>query len=391
MKSVIISILLGILSVSPAASQSRVFGQDTLALQHKDFDSAKFIQHLSHGSAAGALINTFGTEISPFTRILGSGKLKYLRIHLINGSCIANQNCGPYEIGYRYNLKTFEAALLKKEPKIVNYLASNTRAFCELQRAYPATKILISPVVEHRLGAAAYRVAADIIFRACPIIQLVNNPVTGKGEKYRGSWMESHSTAVVGADIYSFDGVDATDSDIRKWVDSTSRAKIAYVWSRVYNCRHQGNWEDPRRRTACPRERDFELLSHLTDSRPARPSGIPGCQSFKAPNTWKPLSEDKGTGDPRANLPVLLANLGKGNTQIFASNGNPIGVLRVFAPTTSTGLGRYYSGLPGALNLSGYEIEKKAVKVSGSPWVYAKQGSRCVGPYIPGMRQGSYR
>lgn len=387
MKSIIFTAVLCLFLSRISDAQSRVFGQDTLAIQHSKFQVRELVKFLPQDTALGTLSNTFGNQLSAITRALSSGRVKYLRVHLINGSCIANQNCGPYEIGYGYNLKSFEASVLAKNPKIITYVRNHTLLYCDL----PNTKVLISPVVEHRLNNRAYRILADTIVSSCPSAQLVNNPVTGIGERYRGSWIESHSDRISGADIYSFDGVDATDSNIPLWKSKTAKAKISFVWSRVYNCRNLGPFQDPRNRTSCPKSRDFELLAHITDNRPPAPTTSSKCGSFKSPNIWKPLSEDKGTGDPRANLPVLLSRLGNGNTEIATYKGTCIGTLSYFGPPTTEGLGRYYSGLPGAVRLSGYEIEKKAVRLSGSPWVWVRQNNKCFGPFIPGMRQGTYR
>lgn len=386
-KSVISTVALCLFFIQVSNAQSRVFGQDTLAIQHRQFKVKDLVEYLPEGTALGAISNTFGTELSPIVRALSSNRVRYFRVHLINGSCIANQNCGSYEIGYGYNLKSFEAAVLTKNTKIIDYVRTQAVSFCHLQN----TKVLISPVVEHRLNNRAYRVLADTVLNVCPGVQLVNNPVTGIGERYRGSWIESHSTRINGADIYSFDGVDATDSDINRWKKETEKAKIAFVWSRVYNCRNLGAFEDPRKRTSCPKPRDFELLSHITDSRGSAPATTLKCGNFRAPSIWKPLSEDKGTGDPRANLPVLLARFGNTRVSVIDYRGKDLGILAYFGPPTVEGLGRYYSGLPGAFKLSGYEIEKKAVRLSKSPWVWVRQGSKCLGPFIPGMRQGTYR
>lgn len=61
-----------------------------------------------------------------------------------------------------------------------------------------------------------------------------------------------------------------------------------------------------------------------------------------------------------------------------------------FAPYPPN-LSRYYSGLPGAIGLYGYEIADKALKLSGSAFVWIKQGNNYYGPVHPSFRQGYFQ
>jgi hypothetical protein len=55
-----------------------------------------------------------------------------------------------------------------------------------------------------------------------------------------------------------------------------------------------------------------------------------------------------------------------------------------------SGLNRHYSNYSNGSGLNGYAFEKKAAAL-GSPWVWLKGGSHCLGPFIPGRRAGLYK
>lgn len=374
-----------------AFGQQRIIGQDVLALQSKSFNAASFITYSKSGSAFGTLDFTFGASVAPIYSALNSGKFSAYRVHLIDGTCIANGNCGDYSPFRKYTLKSFEAAVSKKDKAVLNFVRDRTSIYCSLQKSFPSVKIYISPVLEHKLGTKAFRILADTVLKTCPGIGLVNNSVTGDGEKYHGALLESHDGFSKPRSIVSFDGLDATDSDIGTWLTKTSGGKISFIWSRLYNCRLQNGWIDPRKRAACPRPRDFELLLHLSDDRGKPPTPTFKC-SFSPlipPRIWKPLAEDTGSKDKRANLPVAIVP-GTGKTYaVVTYQGTSLGLLNYFGPFTEKGLNRYYSGT--GTGLSGYQMEKKALELSGSSWVYLKQDNSCIGPFVPGIRGGKFR
>jgi hypothetical protein len=377
----------------PALSygDTRIFGQDMLAAQLPGFRVEKAIPYVSPNTALGILDYTFGTDIAPVHRLLNSRKFSVLRVHLINSSCIANSNCGPYEIGYGYSLAGFNAAVLAEDPKIISFLTARSKVYCGILTNYPAVKLLISPVLEHRLTPAAYQIAANSVLKGCPNVQLVNNPVTGKGERYKGAWIEAHATSVP-ADIYSWDGVDATDSDVATWIKQTAKAKIAFWWARAYNARAGGgSFVDPRARTAVPTAQYFELMNHLQDDRgkAPKPTFRATFKPFSKPNIFKPCSENyEGSSDPRGLLPVAILPGAAGMMNVVGAKGIRVGQMKFFGAYQGN-LNRYYSGTAG--RMSGYEFEKEASKTNGSPFTWVCQNRICYGPIIGGRRNGLMR
>lgn len=388
-------VLAFLLCSSSVAYSQALIGQDYLGLLSNRFPHDEVRRVLPERSAIGVLDVTFGSETTPLVRILDSRSPEYLRVHFLNNTCVRNRNCGTYEPLYGYSLSSLEAALLKKDPKIIRPLQARVRLYRAIQLAHPDTTFLASPILEHNLKFPAWRVLADAVLEAWPDVQLVNSPMRGvAAESYRGAWIEKHGNpAERNAKTYSLDGSDASDINIGAWVRDTKGAIISFTWTRSYNLRTQGTtWVDPRARTAAPTRRILEEMLHITDPAPSKPTPTFRCSFKPFDNTfiWKPLSEDKGTGDVRANYPVLIAKPKVTTAVLVDYKGRTAAKLGYYGKYTD-GRNRYYSKWSGGSGLGGYQIQQKAKAQSGSPYVYFKVGSTCYGPILTGRRQGSYR
>lgn len=360
-----------------------LIGQDTLAILHPKFHASDVY---TSGTALGVLDWTFGTETKPLEDLLNRVQPKITRIHLLNTTCVRNQNCGKYEPVYGYTIASLDSAIRNREKKLLEHVSKRTQVYLDLSKRHPDLKFCLSPALEHNLSVEAWRVLANSILKVWPQVQLVNSPMTFPAERYRGAWLEGHGvSAPTYVDINSLDGEDATDIAIVPWLNRFKNIKVIYVWSRGYNCRNQGAWQDPRARTSCPTPATFELLAHITDTREAAPRTPPKgfcnvVSPLRGPSTWKILAEDKGTGDPRSNLPVALLPFAKSKVDVISEAGlsGYLGYYGVY----QGGLSRYYSGQIGS-GKSGYQFSRT--------WAWFRQGKKCVGPFIGGRRQGSYR
>lgn len=395
-----IAVLIAVAIGAQEALSEPMHGQDFLAAQQKGFDLGQAAIYFGQNTASGNLDFTFGTDLTKLDAFLSATHPQMHRTHIINGTCIRGNNCGSYEYVKGFSVSSFDAAVKKSDKRILDPFKARVKAYHELALKHPETKFLISPVLEHQLSKESYRVLADAVLSVwIEGVQLVNSPMGGVAiERYKGAWVERHGTASIkDGDIVSFDGAGATDANIPAFLSNTKNAKIVLVWERQYNCRtNSPKWVDPRARIACPRPVDFELLSHILDTRPAKVafSGGVACKSvkpFAPPYIWKPMAEDTGGKDARKNMPVALISGAKGiNISVLSSNGASVGTLgrydRDMKPPTQT---RYYSSYAGGSKLSGYQFEKRAAIASSSPWVWVRLVSKaCFGPFIPGMRGG---
>lgn len=374
--------------------QAANIGQDYLALQQKNFSVKEAIKYALPNTPVGLLDWTFGTSLEPLRSLLASSTPPSLvRVHLINAVCVRNRNCFPYEPAYGLSIQGLDTALRNKNSSVTKHLKARTKVYRDLAERFPNTKFLVSPLLEHNASSAAFRSAANSVLSVWPTVQLVNSAMECNGERYKGAYRECHGDVIKGqAEINSLDGEDATDINMPKFVKATASQVVRFIWSRVYNCRNNGPFQDPRKRTSCPKPNNFKLLSHIADVRPPAPPQGFACSTreFKAPMIWKPFADDHGTGDARANFPVLIVDMTpKKNVEVVAHNGTKVGTLAYYGGFEGK-LHRWYSRYPGGSGLSGYGFEERAER-QGSPWVWIKQGSRCVGPIVPGYRNGVYR
>lgn len=376
---------------------TRQEGQDLLALQHRKFKVADAVKYLEKNTSTGHLDVTFGSRVKKVKRVLTDVEPGYHRIHIINGTCVRNQVCQSFETGYGFSRSGFQQAVLNKNPKIITPLKKRVRVYKDLSAKFPNTIFLLSPILEHDLSIAAWRVLADEVVAIWPEIKLINSPNKGVAvEAYRGAWIEKHGQNPGSTQGNSLDGEEGTDINVPNWLQRTNNNKYTMNWSRSYNCRtNSATFIPPKQRNACPSEPVFEMLAHLMDQRPPAPNfqGGNACSSitaFNSPNVWKPLAEDHYEGEPRANAPVAIVPFNRSLLDVLAVNGKKLGQLANGGSFTTSGYWRYYSKLPGGSGLSGYQFEKLAVR-EGSPWVWVRSGRACKGPFVPGRRAGTYR
>lgn len=380
---------------------SPLIGQDYLALSHPKFDAKEAIKYLPDNPAIGMLDSTFGVKDSSLRLLLINRPPSFLRVHILNTTCVRNKNCGSYESVRGYTISTLDQAIRNKNKRLLAAYKERVKIYRDLSTSCSTTSFLLSPALEHNLSKKAWRVLADATHDVWPEVQLVNSPEgRGAAERYKGAWVERHgSNPGKDADITSPDGEEATDFNsvkYKKLIESLPRLKIVLLWSRGFNCRTQGEFLDPRKRTACPSPSTFELMAHLLDERGAPPKftgeQCPRIVPFKSPMILKTLAENKNDGDKRADLPALIGDLGKDTVRVLASNGRDAGTLGYYGSFSgSKSLKRYYSGYSGGSGSGGYAFEKKARELSGSPYVFIKGEKVCTGPLLTGIRQGSFR
>lgn len=267
-------VLLCILSALPSLTHAADF--DLLALMYPKFPVQATVQELPQGSRVGILDWTFGDDPAPVRRLQDSGKVTAFRIHLINGPGANNNVLGPYEPHYGLNLNQ---ALENRHHKIINHLTRRARLWCDLVKV----DLTLSPVLEFQgLSVKAQTAAVEAIKEGCPRARILLNPRIGT-KALKGFIIEHHgkNPPPCRGCSTSLDGDDVVDIDVPKWLNATKGYEYKYVWSRSYNCRHLGAFEDPRQRTACPNRANLRELFHITDERPKAPGTNPWRQTSK--------------------------------------------------------------------------------------------------------------
>lgn len=372
--------------------------QDLLALQHPKFNATAAANNIPVRTSIGILDHTFGDSLGSVILVLDRINPKYFRIHFINTVCVRNGNCGSYEYGYRHNVKSFDQAIKNRSQKILVPFRERVKLYKQLSLTRPATGFIVSPALEHDLSKESYRILADEVLKIWPDVMLANSVNLGNyAERYKGAWIERHGKDNFGdAEIVSTDGDEVTDINIPQFKSNTRTKKLRAAWTRGYNCRSNSVvFVDPRARKNCADRGIIEEVAHIFDDRGTAPNFAATMlctpRAFKAPDIWKPLADDHGTGDTRANKPVLISSaFSQRSVNVITKDGQKVGQLGFYG-TFSGGGFRWYSGTSGGDSASGYTYEKRSRAVSGSPYVWLQQRRVCRGPIVTGMRQGATR
>lgn len=243
----------------PTLPVERVLGYDWLAAQHPLFNLGAALEELPEGgNAIGILDFTFGESLEPVELILQSGKASHLRVHFINGPCIRNKNCGPYELGAGRSISEFDRAILRSERSIIGPFQERVRKFCALIDKYEDVAFYFSWVLEHNLTHDGWLSLNHYGVEACPdrSYTVVSNPVDSNigfpADIAPGVIHEEHGESTSSI-ISSLDGKDILEIDVSGWLDRTAFQAITFKWTHSYNCRvPRSVFVDPRIRVNCP-------------------------------------------------------------------------------------------------------------------------------------------
>lgn len=210
------------------------------------------------------------------------------------------------------------------------------------------------------------RVAA--IKKFAPSCIPVNTP-EGGSITLPGVITERHGSNVnVGAGgIASTDGNSITDADAETYRKNNLDADICFLWSTLDNMAESHNTLPPNKRTAQMGVEYNRGVIALANPRGTCPIPSFAAVTLVKPNLWKPFAEDSQGSNPRDNKPMFwLENEAPDLISVVTHDEQVIATLGHFSDV------RWYSGWKGGSNLTGYQIQQKALQVSGSPWVWFK-------------------
>lgn len=300
------------------------------------------IKCFPRGWSLGVFCEAFGDPFLAVEKLLQTGKCPHVRFQLLWSD---SHSFGDKDI-----------------PRI-NKLGKR----CEqVKQKFPGVDIEISTFCEHNLlNADKYH---DITQSVAPSCVIVNTPWKGKlSNKYKNEVHGTMKPPTAGEYNYSFDGTASEDSDIELFKVRHKEADTFFLWSPEFNCRYESNDTTPRpQRKHKPSKELIESIVFL--------STYKGDVFLPKKWLWKSHSENKGTGDKRANKPVLIAPI-KTKEIVLKRNGKIIHKLPYYG-RYEDGRSRYYASIWG-YKLNGIcEI-----------WANGKQ----VGTVNPGFREGQYR
>lgn len=351
-----------------------MLGLDLLGLGSEYWPIAKTIEVFPSQWALGCFDTTFGDHAVANARaLLGTKKVAAFRVHLWWAD--SHVIC-PRSVVITQAPKW--EALAKQFPDVKFYISHS----CEYNEKNKAT-------IEDRV---------KLIHQFAPSCTAVNCPMGGSPVA-GNAITERHGDKAKGLphDIVSTDGQSIYDMNASDWVTG-QRGDITFLWGMRFNLKevyHPGEKAPPpRKRKAIP---SAEYMKGVIRSGNA--IGMPPIPQFaghfhllKEPTIYKPFAEDSPGGDPpRENRPVLIVPSKSSQLEIVTVKGLSIGKL-IRQGDPFNGMGRFYSGVPGGINLYGYQIGQKALALHGSEYVWFKDiQNNYFGSVNPAFRAGSFR
>lgn len=339
-----------------------MFGLDFLGLGSKEWRVKPSIDAFPHGFALGAFATTFGDALPNVRRFLQRGKVKAFR------------------------LQAWWSDAHKIAP--IAYLQSELPRWERLAKEFPHIPFYISHSCEYSeksLDEIKKRVA--LVKKLCPSCIVVQSPY--KSPVVKGELVENHGVDAKKCDIVSTDGIAAFDINIQSWIKKHEASQIVFLWAPRFNLREAykppAKLPPPKERTAFPGPKYIKGVVALT--KPVGVVPVPMFQAIplKAPQLYKTFAEDMPGESMRDNRPMLILKNKTEDVKIVTWNEKVIGRFKYYG-TYNGSLFRYYSGVPGASGLFAFEIAEEAFSLSGTTYVWVKQGDKYFGPIAAAFR-----
>lgn len=321
-----------------------IYGLDLLGL-------AKYpkvaLEAFPAGFALGAFSETFGDALPAVEALVDSARVAICRLHPM------------WKSRHDYGRGDF-AAIVKEAKRCV-----------PLFKSYPSQLFQISTGCEHRMNLGD---ATEIYARVKDVVPAnvtaVNCPMAG-GALIYGRHNEIHGSKVSAPRIpynFSYDGDACVDSDVEHVKSVHGDCAVHFFWEPRFNGRWEANDTTPiEKRKGWPDADFIRSVAALANDK----------GTTKLPRNWiyKSHSENKGTGDRRAEMPVMIAPV-KTSKIVLKQNGKVVHEMKYYGPYED-GRHRYYA------NKYGFQISTKPCGV----WV----GGERVGVISPAFREGSFR
>lgn len=342
-----------------------MIGLDILGLGSKHWPVKLSMNVIPEGWAIGTFWNTFGDCRPNLIKLLKTGKFPACRVHLWWSDA---HKIAPLSV-VKDGAIAFEA-IAQQFPNIDIYLSHS----CEYREKSRSE-------VEARVG---------LLMQHAPHCIPVCSPIDGSPTNI-AAMTERHNDGFVSkvGELASMDGSEAADIDSAKWIKNTEKAEIQFLWSHRFNLRQQGVNPPPKQRKAAPNRQYFEDIIALASPKGEAPTPSFTATPLKKPSLWKTFAEDKsGNTDSRANKPLLISPSKATKIDVVTFNNKVVCQLAYFGPYSGGGY-RHYSGAKGGSKLSASQIAKAAINISGSPWVWFRDGKKFYGP-VNSIFRGNY-
>lgn len=181
------------------------------------------------------LTRTFNKHGCPsFSQIAKDARPMVLHVSLINGPGLRNRRLQRHEFLYGYSIRTAEAAIRRRDPKVLSQImvaANEAKALVSL-REDRTTVLRIKPILEANFGKTARRIVFKEVRKVFPRADLIDNPL--EDSCLPGLLCETHGTNTRG-DIIDLDGMDYHETDGRRWEREGKEKVGMFVWKYCNN------------------------------------------------------------------------------------------------------------------------------------------------------------
>ena len=299
------------LDLAPYAINHKNFKLSTIAADTKPYDlKISFLDY------------TFSKNRKKLNKLLKSGRVKYLQIHLVNTVCLRNRNCGKYET-FNDSLNATRKYLDDKNKKKLKKFIKRSKAqgkWLKKQVVDRGITCRISPFLEHNFSKRQFLNGVELVKDSFPKeCKWVNNPVEGnRVGRFDGFIHEDHHSDVTlkAPCIANLDGEDIKfpgEAALSKRIDVSkiddferrfSQCEAQFLWHRQSNGIEVGRTIDPRKRSQFVTSKHIEQIKKHTSKKakqsgsgaPERPKKPSACTKFedgaKVGNVWKDGDHD---------------------------------------------------------------------------------------------------
>lgn len=164
------------------------------------------------GFAAGFFAVTFGDAFPVIDKLLATGKCPLVRINLL------------WEDSHTYG---------NKNVKQMRKLARKCQA---LATKYPSVDVRIAPFTEHNLSSPDKYL--DICQLEAPSCLIINSVWKGSLSKKYINEVHGDHKKPTGRYQYSFDGTEATNKNVKLYLETHAGAEVFFMWSNRHNLRY---------------------------------------------------------------------------------------------------------------------------------------------------------
>jgi hypothetical protein len=251
--------------IATSALAEPIQGASYIGICNPNFPCKKALQNVS---AVGYLADSFGHRCQCVQRFLTNPGMKYLRVHLSNGTCFPERNrrCGKYDVFRGETLETAEQKLIKKDPKLLGrFEASILRTKRLLALSDANTTIRYSLSMEAPFSNKARLSLLEIAKKHLPEEALVDSVLSQRCLK--GLICEKHGDSMRYAAtqrcISDTDGLSLFDADIDKLRNRSKQCEAIFYWSMGFNLLkygHKGSFIYPYKRSHKAYDWEFEGL-----------------------------------------------------------------------------------------------------------------------------------